>query len=663
MDNNRILFEPMRIGKCQIKNRYVMAPMGPAGLADASGAFNDKAIEFYTARARGGVGLIITGMCYADNSVEWHANGTMPCPTISPAMFKRTAIQLTENVHAYGAKIFLQISAGFGRVSNRVKAGDKPVAPSEIPYRWDDSITCRALSTEEVESLVDAIGSAAKIAKDSGFDGIEIHAMHEGYLLDQFAMAVCNRRSDKYGGSLENRVRFAVEIVQKIKALCGENYPVVLRYSLKSFMKDFGKGALPGEDFTEAGRDIPEGLQIAEMMQEAGYDALDADVGCYDSWYWNHPPMYFEEGMYLPYNRLLKQRVKIPVITAGRMDDPELAARAVADGSTDFIALARPLLADDAVVRKIQRGDIADIRPCLSCQEGCMGRLKKYLHISCAVNPSACREREYALIPAAVKKKIAVIGAGISGMEAARVLTLRGHEVTVFEASEKVGGKMLAAGIPDFKKDDRKLVSWYERQLEKLQVKIHFGKKINSEADLVGYEVVIAAYGSDPITLDLGSELVCAGVGDVNAEPEKYKQPFVIIGGGLVGCETALDLKKKDYDVSIVEAMPSLMAQNGPLCYANEQMLRDLIAWHKIPVYLNSRAVKTVSAGLLIEKDGEQVVVPAKTVILSIGYRPDLNLYESLENRGVDIYRIGDVNGGGNIQHAIWEAFEVASHL
>lgn len=659
------LFTPMRIGKCDVKNRYVMEPMGPAGLADASGAFNDKAAEFYVERARGGVGLIITGMCYVENTVEWHANGTMPCPTVSPALFKRTGIQLTERVHAYGTKIFLQLSPGFGRVSNRIKPGEKPIAPSEIPYRWDSTITCRAISTQEVESLVRAMGQAASIAKESGFDGVEIHAMHEGYLIDQFAMAYCNHRTDKYGGSLENRIRFAVEILQEIKNACGENFPVVMRYGTKSFMKDFGQGALPGEVFQEKGRDTEEGLVIAGLLERAGYDALDADVGCYDAWYWNHPPMYFGKGMYLPFNEELKRHVSIPVLTAGRLDDPEQALEAVRKGQTDFIGLARPLLADAWLVEKVRKNTLEDIRPCLSCQEGCMGRLKKYLSMSCAVNPAACREKELALHKTEQPKAVAVIGGGIAGCEAARVLKLRGHEPVLFEVADQLGGKLLVAGTPDFKEDDRALIRWYQGQLKKLGIQIHLGKKISEAAELKEFDCVIDATGSDPVTIDLGDAVPVINVGEVMKDPDAYAEPFAIVGGGLVGCEAALMLVQRGKRVSIVEAMPEIMALNGPLCFANRQMLTDLISYHEIPVYANSMAEKTDQTGLKVKTGaGETNHVEAATVVLSIGYRSDKRLYKALLQEGKDVYIVGDAKGGaGNILHSIWEAYEVAANL
>lgn len=658
-----ILFTPASIGACGLKNRFVMAPMGPAGLADAQGAFTQTGIDFYVERARGGVGLIIAGMCYAENTVEPHGPGTMPCPTLNPVLFKRTAKQLTERVHAYGTKIFLQLSAGFGRVTNRIPPGTLPIAPSPIPYRWDPSITCRAITTGEVEAIVRSMGAAAALARESGFDGVEIHAMHEGYLIDQFAMACCNHRTDKYGGSLPNRVRFAVEIVEAIKGACSPDFPVVMRYSAKSFMKDFGSGALPGEEFTEFGRDLPEGLEIAELLEQAGYDALDADVGCYDSWYWNHPPMYFEKGMYLPYNRLLKQRVSIPVLTAGRMDGPGLAQRAVEEGCTDFVSLARPLLADPQWVNKLRRGRLEDIRPCISCQEGCMGRLKKYLHISCAVNPAAAREREMALAPALRSKRVAVLGGGPAGCEAARVLALRGHKPELFERASRLGGNLRPASAPDFKEDERALIAWYETQLKELGVPLHLNCGVTEETLPAGFDAYLVCTGSRPKVFPLGEGVPVYTAAQVLQDEVPSKGPYVVVGGGLVGCETALMLARRGEQVSIVEGLSALLGQNGPLCHANRQMLLDLIAFHRIPVYTNSAAKRVDGAGLTVAREGAELHLDAGTVVLSVGYRSENALYDALLSRGEEAYLLGDARAVSNIMYAIWDAYEVARSL
>ncbi|WP_283657602.1 hypothetical protein [Paenibacillus sp. RC343] len=323
-EEHQILYEPMKIGKLEIKNRFVMAPMGPGGLCDADGTFNERGVEYYVERAKGGTGLLITGVTMVENEIEKCALPSMPCPTLNPLNFVKTGKMMTERIHAYGAKIFLQLSAGFGRVSIPSIVGKTAVAPSPIPHRWLPDVTCRELTIDEIHTYIRKFAESAAIAKKAGFDGIEIHAVHEGYLLDQFAISFFNHRKDEYGGSLRNRLRFAIEIVQAIKAECGQDFPVSLRYSIKSFIKDWRQGGLPGEEFKEQGRDIEEGIEAAKILEEAGYDAFNGDVGSYDSWYWAHPPMYQEKGLYLPYNKILKTILKVPVITAGRLDNPDL---------------------------------------------------------------------------------------------------------------------------------------------------------------------------------------------------------------------------------------------------------------------------------------------------------------------------------------------------
>ncbi|WP_212734457.1 FAD-dependent oxidoreductase, partial [Paenibacillus terrae] len=453
-EEHQILYEPMKIGKLEIKNRFVMAPMGPGGLCDADGTFNERGVEYYVERAKGGTGLLITGVTMVENEIEKCALPSMPCPTLNPLNFVKTGKMMTERIHAYGTKIFLQLSAGFGRVSIPSIVGKTAVAPSPIPHRWLPDVTCRELTIDEIHTYIRKFAESAAIAKKAGFDGIEIHAVHEGYLLDQFAISFFNHRTDEYGGSLRNRLRFAIEIVQAIKAECGQDFPVSLRYSIKSFIKDWRQGGLPGEEFKEQGRDIEEGIEAAKILEEAGYDAFNGDVGSYDSWYWAHPPMYQEKGLYLPYNKILKAILKVPVITAGRLDNPDLASKAIREGKTDMIALGRPLLADADIPNKIKAGKIEKIRPCLSCQEGCMGRLASFATISCAVNPACGREKDYALGKADQSKKVLVIGGGPAGCEAARVAAIRGHHVTLFDKNNRLGGNLIPGGIPDFKEDD-----------------------------------------------------------------------------------------------------------------------------------------------------------------------------------------------------------------
>ena len=386
-----------------------------------------------------------------------------------------------------------------------------------------------------------------------------------------------NQRTDEYGGSLENRLRFATEIVQAIKARCGKDYPVSLRYSLKSFIKDWLKGGLPGEQFKEMGRDIPEGIEAAKLLEAAGYDAFNGDVGSYDSWYWSHPPMYQAKGLYLPFNEILKKAVSVPVITAGRMDDPDRAAEALRAGKTDMIGLARPLLADPYLPQKVRAGQIDRIRPCLSCQEGCMGRLAAFGQVSCAVNPACGREAEYGLTPALARKHVMVVGGGIAGMEAARVAALRGHVVALYEKSDRLGGVVVPGGVPEFKEDDHALIRWYKRELHELKVPVTFNTEVTE--DLVSHakpDVLIVATGSKPRIPALANAPHVYTAEEVLNGDKPADDATIIVGAGLVGCELALWLTDKRKTTTIVEIAPKILAQAGPLCHANSAMLKEL---------------------------------------------------------------------------------------
>ena len=652
------LFTPVKIGSVTIKNRFAMAPMGPLGLADAQGGFNQRGIDYYTERAKGGTGLIITGVTFSDCKVETQSMPNCPNSTYNPVHFIRTSREMTERVHAYGSKIFLMMSAGFGRVTIPTNLGEfPPVAPSAIPHRWLDKI-CRPLTVEEIRSIVKSFGDGAYNAKRGGFDGVEIHAVHEGYLLDQFAISMFNQRTDEYGGSLENRLRFAKEIVEEIKSRCGEDFPVALRFSVKSMIKDWREGALPGEEFTEMGRDIEEGLQAAKLLVEYGYDALDTDVGTYDAWWWNHPPMYQKKGLFRPYCKMVKEVVNVPVLCAGRMDDPDMALEALEKGECDIISLGRPLLADPDYVNKLRAGRVKEIRPCISCQEGCMGRIQEYSMINCAVNPQAARERDMAYAPVLTSRKVLVVGGGVAGCEAARVLAVRGHRPEVYEKGGCLGGNLIPGGAPEFKEDDLALAAWYADALERLHVPVHLNHEVTKEEVLAGdWDAVIVATGSSPKTFSLGDDDHVYTASQVLLKEKDCGESTVIVGGGLVGCETALWLARHGRKVTIVEAV------NGPLCHANKDMLERLVPFNGVEVVTGAK-VKSYQNGVLTAETAEgEKKISCNSVILAVGYREEDSLYRQLEFDVPEIYLLGDARKVSNIMYAIWDAFEVANHI
>lgn len=656
------LFEPASIGKLKLKNRMSMAPMGPVGYADPFGGFNQRIQDYYVERAKGGIGLIITGLCSVDTTIEGIPPFGIPCPTANPLAFIHSATQMNERVHAYGTKIIVQLTGGLGR-SALPGFASKNIAPSEQENRFDPRVIHREMTEEEIQKMIKKFVESAVICKRAGFDGVEIHAVHEGYLLDQFAIAFYNKRTDKYGGTLENRLRVAIEIVQGIKKACGKDFPVSLRYSLKSMMKGLRQGALPGEEFTEAGRDIEEGIEAAKILVKAGYDALNVDAGTYDSWYWNHPPMYFEyEGMYREFGELLMKEVDVPIILAGRMEDPDIAAEAIGK-SCNIVSYGRQLLTDPEYPEKLRTGRLDEIRPCLGCHEGCLGRIGAG-PVSCAVNPACGRETIYGLTPALRKKKILVVGGGVAGMETARVAAVRGHEVILAEKSEQLGGNVIPGGVPSFKRYHRRLIKWYERQLEILGVDVRKNTTVTKEnvAEFGADEIVVAT-GSKPIILEGDEFKDVLVVDDVLMGRKSAGENVVIIGGGLVGCETGLWLAQQGKKVTIIERLPVILGGPHGMPFMNYQMLTELLQYHKVSMH-TSTEVKEVRPNEVVIAKGEDVsTIPADTVIGAVGYKENNKLYEELRDMPVPVHNIGDSNKVQNIMYAIWGAYEVAKNL
>lgn len=661
------LFTPIKLGKLEVKNRIAMAPMGAFGLVDEYGCFNQRGIDFYVERAKGQTGLIISSVCKVENEVDAIVPGLLPCVGIDPHRFVLTSSELTERVHFYGSKIFLQLSMGFGRSLAPGLAIKPPVSASAVPNYWDPTVTCREMTTEEVEFVIQKTIDGAVTAKRAGYDGVEIHAVHEGYLLDQFTIALFNRRTDKFGGDLKGRLTFPTEIVKGIKAACGEDFPVCLRYSMKSCIKDWRQGGLDDEDYVELGRDFEEGKEAAKILADAGYDIFNADEGTYDAWYFAHPPVYQKHGLYLKYSEELKKVIDKPVIVAGKLDIPELAEEALEKKQADMVVLGRALLCDPFWPKKVMEGKEELIVPCIGCHAGCMGRGFEGKHLSCAVNPACGRERYYQINKIDGKKNAVVVGGGVGGMEAARVLKLRGFDVTLYEAGSRLGGNVIPGAVPEFKADDLRLINYYRKQMEVLGIDVRMNTRVTSEMlKKEKADVFIIATGSTIKKLNVpGADSdKCTDAVKVLLGEKKTGQNVVMVGGGLVGCETALWLAQQGRNVTVVEALPDILSSGKPVPHMNRIMLIDLMTQAGVKSITSSSLLEINEEGaVIIDNRFRKQTVKADTVVMAIGFNANNQLFRELYGEVGNVYNVGDSEAASNIMDAIWSANEVALNV
>lgn len=676
------LFSSWKIGDVEIKNRIVLCPMGGTSLFGwmEPNHFDEESAQFFLERAKNNVGLVIPGIAPLKDSIggRWLYK--------NKKMFKKLKVYM-EEFHKTGAKLFVQLTAGFGRSfaitdplvkiynCKLVRTLIKPVmdlgyacaSPSVLPSRWSDKVTCRALKKKEIEKMIYAFAETAKLCKEAGVDGVEVHAVHEGYLLDQFTLKYTNHRTDEYGGSFENRYRFAVEVVKAIKEKCGQDYPVSLRYSVVSKTKDFCKGALPGEEYVEVGRDLEESEKAAKYLVDAGYDMLNCDNGTYDAWYWSHPPVYMHDNCNLTEVAHIKKFVDVPVVCAGRMT-PQVAARAIKNGEIDAMGVARQFLVDGEWVTKLIQEREEDIQPCICCHNACfvMAHYKGVANdesfedvkkmARCALNPVTMNGGKYVIKPCKKSKKIAVVGGGVGGMEVARIATLRGHSVEIYEKSDRLGGVFIAASNPSFKENDRRLLKWYKKQIDDLGIVVHYNSEITDIKKLDADEVVIATGAVAKALHFSGAEKAIEAIDYLNGR--EVGNEVIIIGGGLTGCEIAYDLFLKGKTPKIVEAKDDLIATRG-VCLANSSYLRDFFETNDVEVHLES-FVKSIRDGYVVvaDKNGNESRVSCDDVIVSIGYKPN-----PLAKCSKHVHIVGDADKVGNLRTVVWRAWEVAEKL
>ncbi|MDI7259382.1 MAG: FAD-dependent oxidoreductase [Thermodesulfobacteriota bacterium] len=645
------LFEPGKIGKLNLKNRIVMAAMGCGGLIQPDGKLSPKGIDYYAARAKGGTGFIITSSCRASRELEpLKIHPLVPYLVLDSKINSGWLDELADAVHDYGAKVALQLSAGEGRVRSRKELNEighkPPIAPSAQPCFADPNVMANELTLKEIEHLIQAFGYAAQIAKAAGMDAIELNC-HGGYLFDQFMTGLWNQRADQYGGGLEGRLRLLFEVIKKIKEGCGEDFPLIVKFGLTHYL--------------EGGREIDEGLEIARRLENAGVDALCVDAGSYETRYWLIPSEFQPRGCTVELAEMTKKVVKIPVMAVSKLGYPELAERVLKEGKADFIALARPLLADPDWANKVKEGRPEDIRPCIGCLEGCHHRIQESKAIGCAVNPMTGKEKELELRPAEKKKKVFVIGGGPGGMEAARVAALRGHKVTLWEKRDNLSGNLASASAPDFKRDYRILIHYFSTQMKKLGVTIKLKKEVSAELiEKMKPDVVFVATGSTPILLKIpGAEKknVITAI-DLLLGRRRAGKSVVVIGGGIVGCETALYIAQKGRCVTIVEILDGIARD---MYVINRMHLLKLLSDAKVKILTETRVLEITSGNVMIEgRDGQKDELEADTVVLAVGLRPNDELISKLRGKVKELYSIGDCNEPRKVIDAIWEGFRLA---
>ena len=680
------LFTPWKVGNVEIKNRIVLCPMGGTSLFgwfELSGCkFDKEAANFFLERAKNNVGLIIPGIAPLRDTFwgKWLWQ--------NPKMFEDLKVFMDE-IHKTGAKLFVQLTAGMGRSwaitelvgplhkNKFTRALIKPVidtshelaSPSAQPARWAPDIECPEMTVEQIHEIIEAFAKTAKLCKDAGVDGVEVHAVHEGYLLDQFSIEFFNKRTDEYGGSFENRYRFAAEVVKAIKERCGSDFPVSLRYSVESKLKGFQKGIVPGDDAPEMGRAMPESEKAAKYLQDAGYDMLNADNGTYDSWYWSHPPMYMPQNCNLEDVAHIKKFVDIPVVCAGRME-PEVGAEAIGEGRIDAMGVARQFLVDPQWITKLIDDRLEDIKPCICCHSGCFNFSSSKGHYNtqdltdtmglarCALNAETMQTKKHYIKPAKRAKDIAVIGGGIGGMESAIVCAKRGHRVTLYEKEDQLGGVFIAAAAPSFKEKDRELIVWYRREIAKYpNIEVKLNAEVRSIDDCKADEIIIAT-GSKPNRIPVpGIDHTIQAV-DFLLGRKKVGDNVTIIGGGLTGCEIAYELYLQGKKPTIVEMQDDLITTPG-ICLANTSFLRDFFDANKVPVHLETRLRKVEKDGVIVaDKSGMEFKIDADSVILSAGYRP-----APLAEKAKNVHIIGDASKVGNLRTVIWQAWDVCMKL
>lgn len=651
------LLSPTKIGSVELRNKTVMAAMG---MSQAENGFVNKAVlNHYAERAKGGVGAIIVEVTCVDSPLGLNTKGML---VIDDDKYIPGMADLASVIHEGGAKAFLQISHT-GRGARRAIIGDQPVGPSAVamPYSFMMGLaneTPRELTIDEIKAIEEKYAQAALRAKKAGFDGIQLHSV--GYYLgQQFLSSKANIRTDEYGGSRENRMRFHLNIIRRIRELCGPDFAIIVKLSVIEMGSDGGISIL-------------DGMYFCKRFQEEGVDAIEVLAGKWSSEAGKRekPESAYSDCMAVALCQVMKvgvfmmtgKKKTIPYIGGGRAQNPKAAEKALAFGQCDLIFIGHGLLAQPDLVNLIDEDREDEIRPCIGCGHCIDHQLQHGGRAICSGNAVLARgDNDYSIKPAETKKHVVVIGAGVAGVEAARIAAMRGHTVDIYDEAKEVGGQMNLACKPPFKQHLGLMKPYLERQLELHKVNVHLGRKITKE-DILGMnaDAVVCATGVNPAVLNIEGAQRAINATQV-LEGGQTGKNVVVIGGGSIGCETAELLGKQGKKVAVIEMTDKIAGNTGKTA---QTVLLGHLKGHGVKLLTECRVEKiTADEVLYKDKNGNACAIKADTVVLAIGNKPNTALYDSLKDEVKEIYNIGDSNGGGIIPNAVYDGYTVGNKI
>lgn len=717
-----MMFSPVKVNRITIKNRLVMAPMGNISMCDETGRPNEKMLAYFTERAKGGVGLITTGLVPVSHGLD-HTITELGQLTYFPRIDRSRTVfagwrDLAANVHSYGSRIFIQLTAGLGRVGNPqclVNSLKFPQSASFNPSWYMPELPCLRMSDIKCKKIISNIGQAAADAKAMNLDGVYLHG-HEGYLIEQMTNPAFNRRSL---GHFANWQNFGIDMVKKIRERTDKNFPIMYRIDLSLALNE-----TYGERMNEVsslkkfrkGRTIEMTLEYMKNLVEAGVDMFDVDLGCYDNWWLPHPPGSMPPGCFLDISKIAKDYFEtngiksnaglpVPVVAVGKLGYPDLAEKALRDGKCDMIMLGRPLLADAYWPNKARTGRVNEIRPCIGCQEACLNEFVEGGHPQCAVNPRTAFEEVYPETPAPAEKpcNIAVIGAGPGGIMTAVTAAKRGHKVTLIEKDSHLGGRLNSASAPGIKFDVANYLEYLKGAVERAQKDYGLEVLLSTEATAESLKgkydkVVVAAGTTDTVLplpgLDKANWQQAVAVLE-NPELAKGAKKVVVIGGGVVGSETAYFLKKElgVEDVTVVEMDKYIMNHT---CTANRGYLLKYMYDSGIKLLNCTKSVSFDEKGVVVSRNTSKSVpdpylswnpilpenVPnplapklknepveehldADLIVMAAGGRPNEALFLELQQKlnTIEVYNLGDSFKGGKVFEATKSGYALALSL